>query len=103
MPIKPGIFQGDDASLDGQQWWGGVIRRPAQVAAALNSTRVNRRSAGMLRDSQADMYEEVNYGFGGPAAQANRPWQFQYVQQDGYKGLLPWEVLPQIPEGNPWE
>jgi hypothetical protein len=103
MAIKPGTFNAADAILDGQQWGGGVIKRPPQVAGFLNSTRINRRLPGMLPDGQADMYEGVNYGFTAPMAQVNRPPQFQYVQGDAYKGLLPWEVMAQIPERNPWE
>ncbi len=101
--VKPGIFGAEDATLDGQQWGGGVIKRPPFIAAALNSTHVNRRGPAMLRDAQFDVFEDVNFGYHGPAAAANRPWQFQYVTGDGYKGLLPWEVLPEIPERNPWE
>lgn len=101
--VKPGTFNAADAILDGQQWGGGVIRRPQFVASALNSTRVNRRGPGQLPDAQADMYGEVNFGFAGRAAAVNRVPQFQYVQGDAYKGVLPWEVMNEIQARKPWE
>lgn len=96
--VKPGFFRADDAmEQEAQAYGGGVIIRPAQVAAILNSTKVN------MRANSPDPFDEVDYGYAGRIPQANKPVPFQYVQQDGYKGLLPWEILPQIPERDPWE
>ena len=101
-----GTFLGDDlATVEGTAYQGGLIVRTAQTAAVMNSTRINRRDLAMLPDAQADVFEETYYGYVGPAAAQNRPepYRYQYVTQDGYKGFVPWEILPQIPEANPWE
>lgn len=104
MIVKPGQFAGEEIlSPEGLAYGGGVILRPAQVAAILSSTSINRRGPHQLRDAQRDVHEEVDRGYIFGATRANIPVQFQYVTQDGYKGVLPWEVLPQVPESRPWE
>lgn len=103
--VLAGIFVGDDVKhVEGAAWGGGLIKRPPHVAAALNSTRVNRRGSHQLRDAQSDLYEEVHYGYiyDWPE-RANAYVGFQYVQGDAYKGIIPWEILPQVPESEPWE
>lgn len=98
MGVRPGFFQAEDAqNNDASAYMGGVIYRTAFTAAALSST-VNANRANC-----PDQYGDVDYGFTSISQAANRPWQFQYVQQDAYKGLLPWEIMPQIPQQQPWE
>lgn len=103
--ILAGIFLGQEMQdTEGPALGGGLIRRSPHVAATLNSTRVNRRGPAMLRDAQDDLYEEVHYGYiyDWPS-RANAYVGFQYVQQDAYKGVVPWEIMPQVPESEPWE
>lgn len=103
--VLAGIFVGQDVqSVEGAALGGGLIRRPPHVAAALNSTRVNRRGPLHLRDAQIGQFEEVHYGYiyDWPE-RANAYVGFQLVQGDAYKGVVPWEILPQVPESEPWE
>lgn len=98
MAVRPGTFVAQDAmDYDAQDYGGGLIVRTAFTAAVLNSTFVN------ARPDSPDVWGDVSFGYAGVLPQSNKPVPFQYVQQDGYKGLLPWELLPQIPERNPWE
>lgn len=104
MRVKPGQFVAEEIlSPEGLAYGGGAILRPAQVAAILSSTSINRRGPLQLRDAQCDVHEEVDLGYIYGATRANIPVPFQYVTQDGYKGVLPWEVLPQVPDSRPWE
>ena len=102
--VKPGIFRSEEVeNVEGQAWGGGAILRPAQVAGILSNTHVNARGPMMLRDAQDDQFEQVDYGYIFGATRANIPVQMQYVTQDAYKGVLPWEVLPKLAEQKPWE
>lgn len=103
--VLAGIFVGADVQdIEGAALGGGLIRRPPHVAAALNSTRVNCRGPHQLRDAQCDVFEDVHFGYiyDWPE-RANAYVGFQYVEQDAYKGVVPWEIMPQVPESEPWE
>jgi hypothetical protein len=111
--LRQGRFLAQDVkNPEAESYGGGVIIRPAQVAGALNSTRINRRGMAVsamagLPDAQMDNYEEIDYSYriATPSAAQNRnePYRFQYVQQGGYAGLLPWQIMKPIPESRPWE
>lgn len=96
--IKAGTFLSEEQQhpQDGVLQ-GGVIKRTAFTAAVLNSTRINNRP--ML----PDVWEGIYLGYAGVLPQDNKPVPFQYIQQDSYRGLLPWEIQPEIPERKPWE
>jgi hypothetical protein len=96
--VQPGKWKAEDAeNNDASAYGGGVIIRTAFTAAALNSTHIN------SRPDSPPLFDDVEFGYLGGGANANRPWQFQYVEQGGYAGLLPYELQPQIPAAQPWE
>jgi len=96
--IRPGYFRAEDMNnVEALAPEGGVIYRTAFTAAVLNSTHINARL------DSPNVWEDVNFGFNGVAAMANKPAPFQYVQQASYAGLIPWQILPEIPQRNPWE
>lgn len=98
LKVLAGIFQAIDAQFtDASAYGGGQIIRTAFTAAVLNSTHIN------SRPGQLNPFDDVDFGFMSPMAEANRPWQFQYVEQQGYAGLLPYELQPQISSQPPWE
>jgi len=103
--VRQGFFQGEELiDPPAYDYIGGQIHRPAQVAAILNSTRINNRltfqaTVGMCFDPFEDL--KLNYMYRLP--QDDKPAGFQYVMGDGYAGYVPWEIMPQIPQPEPWE
>lgn len=99
--LLAGTFLAQDAeNPQAGTFGGGLVKRHYQTTAVMNSTRINRRYA---LDGSGDLYEATFYGFAGRLPQDDKPVGFQYVEQDGYKGIVPWEILPQMPEQFPWE
>lgn len=103
--VKQGVFVTDALIDPGAMYLGGgLVKRPAQVAAILNSTHISNRLALQgLVGMCADVFEEVRWGYGYRIPQDDKPVGFQHVTGDGYGGFLPWEILPQIPVEEPWE
>lgn len=98
MAVKPGYFKAQEVQdVEGQAWLGGEISRPAQVAAILNSTRI------ASREYLPDVFDGQTFATLRATPQSNKAERFQYVTLDSYKGFVPWEVQPQMPDDRPWE